>query len=133
MSRKQRRQQERERRREVQRQHRWRPGQYPGDPDAGNPKVEYRNLGRMIEEDAARAPKPALWTPGSGPESGMPCPNCGGPTYIIDSKTASEILEPFVQGGQMMREVTEKILALACPQCDRPVMQMRASALPRRS
>jgi len=116
--------------RSVRRIHFWVPGQYPGDPDADDPNVHYVNLGKLAEEDAAAEPKSPLWTPHGGPESGMDCPNCGGPTYIVDEKTVTEILEPF--GYQSDDPPEEKIVALGCPKCNRPVMQMRESALPRR-
>ncbi len=116
--------------RRVRRIHKWRPGQYPGDPDAGNPAVEYTTIGKMLEEDEKNAPKPAIWTPGGGPESGMPCPNCGEMTRIVDSKTPKEILEPFGFAGK--NPSAEKVLALGCTKCGRIVMQLRSSALPRR-
>ena len=121
-----------ERDRAVRRIHQWKPGEYPGDPDAGDPNVEYVNLGEIAEQDAKQAPKPALWTPGRGPESGMPCPRCEGPTYIIDEKPVAEILGPY---GYHPEEGTpppdDPIVAIACPAHD-VVMQLRKSTLPRR-
>lgn len=111
-------------------QHHWKPGTNPHDPDAGNPNVEYVNLGRLIEADEAAQPQPVLWTPGGGPESGMPCPNCGEMTRIVDALSANEILEPY--GMRMEHEPDEKIVALGCPKCGRPVMAMRESALPKK-
>ncbi len=117
--------------RKVRRIHRWVPGTYPGDPDAGNPNVKYTTIGKMLEEDEKAKPKPALWTPGGGPESGIPCPNCNEPTYIVDAKTPKEILEPFGFTGENPVD-GEKVVALGCNKCGRPVMQMRESALPRK-
>ena len=116
--------------RNVRRIHRWVPGTFPGDPDTDNPNVKYTTIGKMLEEDAAAAPKPALWAPGGGPESGLPCQNCGEMTRIVDSKTPKEMLEPFGFKGENP-EGGEKVVALGCGKCGRIVMNMRESALPR--
>ena len=118
--------------RRVRRIHRWRPGTFPGDPDTDNPNVEYTTIGKMQEEDETNAPKPAIWTPAGGPESGMPCPNCGEMTRIVDSKAPKEILEPYGFKGKNPSD-GEKVVALGCTKCGRIVMQMRESTLPRKS
>lgn len=122
---------EKPRDRNVRRIHRWKPGTNPEDPDTDNPNVQYVHLGKMIEEDEAATPKPALWRPSNvtSTPSGLPCPNCGDPTYVVDAKTPKEILEPF--GYAAEHPPDEKILALGCGRCARPVMTVRESALPR--
>lgn len=127
-------------RRAVQRQHAWRLGQNPSDPDAGNPNVEFVNIGELIERDRKRDAEAeaalARWEAHAGPESGMPCPTCGMMTRIVAEKLLQEILTPaglILPSSVAPKELQEKILALACPRCDRVVMQLRESALPRRS
>lgn len=116
--------------RQVRFQHRWVPGTNPHDPDTDDPNVIYTTIGKVLEEDEKAKPKPVLWTPGGGPESGLPCPDCDEMTRIVDSKTPKEILEPFGFKGE--NPSAEKVLALGCTKCDRIVMNLRESALPRR-
>lgn len=130
---------EKKRRRAVQRQHAWHLGQNPEDPDTGNPNVEFVNLGELRERDRKRDAEAeaalATWEPHAGPESGMPCPTCGTMTRIVAEKLPQEILTPaglIVPSGSVPESMKEKILALACPRCDRVVIQLRESALPRR-
>lgn len=119
-------------RREINRHHKWRPGQDPHDPRAGDPNwSEPIPIEKLIEADEKSKPQFPLWTPGGGPESSMPCFNCGGKTYIVDSKTVQEILEPMGWSPEEGSEPpTERILALACENCDQ-VTQMREKYLPR--
>ncbi len=114
--------------RNVRRIHRWKAGTNPHDPDTDNPNVVYTTIGEVLEADEAAKPKPLVWTPGGGPESGMPCPNCGEMTRIVDSREPKEILEHF--GFTGVNPSDEKLVLLGCSKCARPVMQMRESALP---
>jgi hypothetical protein len=125
--------------RSLWRRHFWKLGQHPRDPDSDNPNVEYVNLGEMIERDAKRdaEAKAALarWEPSGGPESGIPCQTCGQMTRIVASKLPAEILTAaglLVPQANLPPEQQERILALACPRCERVVMQLRESTLPRR-
>jgi len=125
--------------RSLWRKHWWRLGQNPRDPDTDNPNVEYVNLGEMIERDQKRDEEAeaslARWEPSGGPESGIPCLDCGQMTRIVASKLPSEILTPaglIVPNSGSAPDLQDRILALACPRCQRVVLQMRESALPRR-
>lgn len=127
-------------RREIDRHHHWKLGQDPNDPDTDNPNVEFHELGRLIESDQQKAQEAeaalARWENHGGPESGMPCTDCGQMTRIVDEKKPIEILGAAglvdASGVRFSDHVQESIYALACPGCDN-VMQMRASAMPKRN
>lgn len=126
-------------RREIDRHHRFPLGQDPNDPDTGNPNVEFHELGKLVEADekaAAEADaKLPRWKQQGGPESGMPCLECGAMTRIVDEKKPAEILGGAglvdLHGTPFSEQMQESIYALVCPNCD-SVIQMRASAMPKR-
>lgn len=121
--------------RKVQRQHRWKWGHDPQDPDA-DPDSGWTYI--KLEQKEPTVPNQRHLLKG-GPESGMPCQKCGEMTRIAGEMTAEDIInQPEVEVVNR-HTLTEKdmkrlretvILALACPKCE-TVIQMQKEFVPR--
>lgn len=112
----------------VKKQHIWRPGHDPNDPDA------YEGSGwdyiRLVPTDSDPRNKTNKHTLGGGPESGFPCPNCGDMTRIVDSYGADELLEQvFTFTPEQRAQIKDKkVYILVCPKCGN-MIQFRAEFL----
>lgn len=110
--------------RKIQRQHRWKLGTDPADPDA-DPDSGYTYL-NIEWVEAGETPPDQRHLLGGGPGSGFPCERCGQETRIVAERSAKEILEQpevgLVNAEQMRKEDWErlegtKIVVLGCPGC----------------
>lgn len=100
-------------RREVFRIHRWKHGHDPQDDEA-TPESGWEYVTLKPPESSAKVPE----QPGGGPDTGLPCQQCGANTYrAVDSCTVKESLEAKgVDMGRLSGEyLAKRIVRLKCP------------------
>lgn len=101
----------------VQRQHIWKPGDHPEDPDAyPESGWEYAHI---VPFDSDPTNKTDRHTLGGGPESGMPCVHCGTMTRMVEEISPKDLLElSFKINTTQLEQVENKTLTLLiCPAC----------------
>ncbi len=108
--------------RPIRRQHKWKPGHAPDGDDT--PESPYIHLNLQPTEMTVVNQKAEL---GGGPESIIPCFDCGVKMRLVAEAGVEQLLAPL---GYKPAEGTaapkEKVLILICPKCER-VVQFRES------
>ena len=121
--------------RKIRRQHRWKLGHDPADPDTdgADPNVRYITIDYydpLIPDQRGKLT--------GGPVSGMPCAKCGGMTNIVGHMTKADILRQPEVGIANLDDITkerwkeleaDEILVLGCPKCQ-ALIQMEEMFVP---